>query len=79
MVTLGEYMYWLRSIGGQCKSGIGADHTRGMVPVTKLVGPSGKHVIYPGNDQSEVLSKHMIERMDRRLEVASPFPSIPRA
>lgn len=79
MATLGQYMYWLRSIGGECKSGIGADPVRGMVPITKLIAPNGKHVIHPGNDQSEVLSAHLVERMDRRLQVASPFPSVPRA
>ncbi|MEO3387890.1 hypothetical protein [Mesorhizobium sp. CAU 1741] len=72
-------MFWLKKIGGDCKSGIGADPARGMVPVTKLVAPSGKHVIHPGNDQMEILSTHVIERYDRRLAVVSPFPSVPRA
>lgn len=26
MITLGQYMMWLKSQGGQCKSGIAADH-----------------------------------------------------
>lgn len=79
MATLGQYMYWLRSIGGECRSGIAADPVRGMVPVTKMIAPTGRHVIHPGNDQSEVLSTHVIERYDRRLEVVSPFPSVPRS
>jgi hypothetical protein len=72
-------MYWLRSIGGECRSGIGADPAIGMVPITKLIAPNGRHLIYPGSDQSEVLATHTIERMDNRLQVASPFPSVPRS
>jgi len=72
-------MRWIKSIGGECRTGIGADHTRGMVPVTKLIAPNGRHVIYPGNDQNEVLARHIIERFDNRLLVVSPFPSVERS
>jgi len=72
-------MRWLRSIGGQCKTGIQADEVRGMVPVTKLVAPNGRHVIYSGNDQNEELSSYIVERFDSRLQVASPFPSVKRS
>lgn len=72
-------MSWLRGEGGHCQSGIAADEVRGMVPVTKMISPSGKRVIHPGNDQSEVLSPLIIEYFDRRLGVLSPFKSIPRA
>jgi hypothetical protein len=66
-------MGWLRSIGGHCQSGIAADDRRGMVPVTKLIAPNGRHVIHPGNDQNEILSQHIVERFDWRLRVQSPF------
>lgn len=79
MATLGEYMAWLRSVNGTCRTGIAADHNRGMVPVTKLIGPEGQHVIYPSGDQSEVLSRFTIEYFDRRLRVLSPFASVIRA
>lgn len=79
VVALGHYMTWLRSIGGSCRSGIGADPDIGMVPVTKLISPSGKHVIYPSGDQDEELSTYMIEHLDRRLGVISPFKGVPRA
>lgn len=69
-------MRWLRSQGGECRSGIAADHVRGMVPVTKLVTSGGRHVIHPGNDQNEELSPLTIAYFDRRLEVCSPFPSV---
>lgn len=75
MTTLGQYMMWLKSQGGQCKSGIAADHDRGMVPVTKLVSPTGSHVIHPGNNQGEKLSTLTIEYFDRRLVLYSPFRS----
>jgi len=79
MPTLGAYMRWLESIGGKYRSGMQADQQRGMVPVTKLIGPDGRHVIVPGNDQSEVLSTYYVEYLDRRLGVLSPFRSVPRS
>jgi len=79
MTTLGDYARWLRSIGGQCRSGIRADHNVGMVPVTKLIGPSGASLIWNGNDQSEELSSYIIEQFDRRLGVLSPFPGVKRS
>lgn len=79
MATLGEYMGWLRGQGGECRAGIAADPTRGMVPVTKLISPDGRYVIHPGSDQFEVLSRYTIEYFDRRLQMASPFVSVPRA
>jgi hypothetical protein len=72
-------MYWLRSQGGECRTGIGADSSRGMVPVTKLISPDGLYVIHPGNNQSEVLSRFTIEYFDRRLQMISPFASTLRA
>lgn len=77
--TLGQYMYWLSQIGGRCNNGIKADPSIGMVPVIKLVGPSGRHVIHSGDDQTEILSPSLIDYLDRRLEVVSPFKSVPRA
>ena len=79
MATLGQYMFWLKSIGGSCRSGIGADPAIGMVPVIKLISPTGRYVVHPGNDESEELSPYMVEYFDRRLQVASPFRAVPRA
>jgi hypothetical protein len=80
MTTLGNYIHWLCSEGGQSRSGIGADEVVGMVPITKLISPDGsKYVIYSSGDQSEILSSHTIEYFDRRLGVVSPFRSVPRA
>lgn len=74
MATLGQYMLWLREQGGSCKTGIGADEIRGMVPVIKLIGPDGKLSIVLGHDnQSEELSILMVDYLDRRLGVKSPF------
>jgi hypothetical protein len=70
-------MHWLRKQGGHCKSGIAADEIIGMVPVTKLISPVGKHVIHHGGDQSEELSALMIDYYDRRLQMISPFRSLP--
>jgi hypothetical protein len=70
-------MRWLKGEGGYSKSGIAADEVIGMVPVTKLVSPSGKHVIHYGGDQNEELSPLMIDYYDRRLVMASPFRSLP--
>lgn len=73
MTTLAQYMHWLRSIGGNCKSGIGADEKIGMVPVVRLVAPDGKHVTHGGGNQYEILSTITIRYFDRRLGVESPF------
>jgi len=80
MATLGQYMFWLKSVGGNYRSGIGADPDVGMVPVTKLISPDGRHhVIHPGNDRGEELSPYIVEYFDRRLQLVSPFRSVPRA
>ena len=79
MATLCEYMHWLRGQGGECRSGIGADPDRGMVPVIKLIAPSGRSVVHPGGDQGEILTPSIVDFYDRRLQMLSPFRSIPRA
>ena len=79
MTTLADYMHWLESVGGRCQNGIQADDIIGMVPVIKLIAPNGKHVLHDGDDQSEVLSPLTIDYFDRRLQVLSPFRTVPRA
>lgn len=79
MATLGEYMHWLRDQGGECRSGIGADPERGMVPVVKMIAPNGRWVVHPGGDQGEVLAASIVDFYDRRLQMLSPFQSVPRA
>jgi hypothetical protein len=80
VTTLGAYIDWLRSIGGRSSTGIAADPIVGMVPVTKLVSPTGvRRVIHPGGDRDERLSAAIIEQLDRRLEVLSPFRSTERS
>lgn len=79
MTTLGDYAHWLRSIGGQCRTGIRADHVVGMVPVTKLISPTGAFVVWNGNDQFEELPLYTIEYFDRRLCILSPFTSVKRS
>jgi hypothetical protein len=79
LATLADYMHWLESEGGHCQKGIQADDDIGMVPVIKLVAANGRYVIHAGDDQSETLSLMTIEYFDRRLQVISPFRSVPRA
>lgn len=79
MTSLGDYLHWLRSIGGDWRQGIAAGDA-GMEPVIKLISPDrSRHVIHSGNDQAEPLSVYLIDYFDRRLQVASPFKSLPRA
>ncbi|MBA5779544.1 hypothetical protein H2509_20630 [Stappia sp. F7233] len=78
-VTLGQYMAWVRDSGGYCTNGIQADHEIGMVPVIKLVADSGRYVIHPSDNQSEILEPSLIEYYDRRLGLVSPFKTTPRA
>lgn len=79
MATLGQYIAWLKSTGGTSKTGMGADPDIGMVPVTKLIAESGRHVIYPGADGEEELSPYMVDYLDRRLGVMSPFKGSTRS
>lgn len=79
VTTLAEYMYWLRQQGGHCKNGISTDEIVGMTPVIKLVAPSGRYVIHSGDNQLETLSPLTVEYFDRRLQLLSPFRSVPRA
>lgn len=76
MATLAQYMQWLKSQGGQCRNGIGADERIGMVPVTLLQAANGKYVIYHGSRQSDTLAPRMIAYFDSRLGVTSPFGSV---
>lgn len=73
MTTLGQYMRWLQSIGGECKTGIAIDEAIGMVPKIKLIAPGGKAVVVVNMDQNETLSPLLIENWDRRLDLLSPF------
>ncbi len=77
--TVGDYMAWIKSTGGRCRTGVGQDDAIGMVPVTKIIAVSGRHVIFPGADPDEVLSPSTIENFDRRLMVISPFRGIQRS
>ena len=72
MINLRIYMRWLRDQGGTIRTGIGADHSRVMVPVTRLQSPDGQSYVYPGADQFEVLSPLQVEIINRRLGVKYP-------
>lgn len=74
MTTLGQYMAWLNSIGGHCVSGVGVDSERGMVPSIRFHSPEGLTATVTGLAQKDELSPYLIENLDRRLLVVSPFP-----
>ena len=75
MTTLGEYMVWLKSQGGKCRSGIGADEKIGMVPVILLESPNGSYVVHSNDKQNARLSEDTINYFDRRLGMKSPYGS----
>jgi len=73
MITLGQYMVWLRSVGGHCKNGISLDPEIGMVPYVKLYGPSGLLVCHKGQQQKDALPRSAIDNFNRRLNVEVLF------
>ncbi len=73
MATLGDYMRWVESEGGHCRTGITIDPDIGMVPMVKMTMPSGRSVVFAGGDQMEPLSPSVIANFDRRLGRISPF------
>lgn len=74
--TLGEYLDWARKQGCQVDQRVvrlGGHAIR----VTKIIAPSGRGVIESGTQDDEYLVPTSVDRLDRRLGLKSPFPSIP--
>lgn len=73
MPTLGQYMAWLRSVGGEARCGVATDIKIGMVPCTKLISPDGYSAVLAGLKQRERLSRFTVQYLDRRLRMNSPW------
>ena len=74
--TLAAYIDWIRSQGGSASSGM--SNVRGrMHSLTKIIAANGNHVIVIGTRQDERLVPTMVGYLDRRLDVKSPWVSLP--
>lgn len=73
MITLGDYMSWIESIGGEATEGIGKIEDIGMVPKMVLKSPDGFKVVHKNTKREEYLPRSGIEYFNRRLQVESEF------
>jgi hypothetical protein len=74
--TLAEYAEWARQQGCIIEQGLNIKGGR-AISVTKIVAPSGKWVIEVGTQHDDYLVPTTVNRLDRRLGLRSPFPSMP--
>ena len=75
--TFQQYLEWARTEAGcEIKQGVIQDDEGRPFNITKIVAPSGKHVIEVGIQHTEFLVPTTIGRLDRRLGLTSPFFSI---
>jgi hypothetical protein len=74
--TRAQYIDWARKQGCQVSQRTVRSGGRSM-RVTKFIAPSGQGVIETGTELDEYLVPTTIDRLDRRLGLKSPWPSIP--
>lgn len=73
MITLGEYLSWVKEQGGEVKEGHGANHEKGYVPVFVLRSPSGKEVRFIDEPHETPLPLNAIKYFNRRLGIEDNF------
>lgn len=74
--TLAQYIDWARSQGCQVSHRTVKGKGR-TVRVTKFIAPSGRGMIETGTELDDYLVPTTVDRLDRRLGLKSPWPSIP--
>jgi hypothetical protein len=73
--TLVEYLRWVKGEGCTTLTGYIAT-ADGALPWTRIEAPNGSWVVEVGTEQWEFLSPTTVGRLDRRLGIKSPFPSM---
>jgi hypothetical protein len=73
--TLADYTHWARQQGCQVDCGVTVIDNR-SVRMTRIVAPSGRHVVEVGTNDDDVLVPTTVGRLDRRLGLDSPFAKI---
>lgn len=73
--TFAQYLGWAKKQGCEIKQGIihGDD---GPYNLTLIAAPSGRHYIDVGTQHSDRLLPTTIARLDRRLDMESPWFSV---
>jgi hypothetical protein len=75
--SLARYLAWAREKGGcTVDFGVMTDDAGRPFSIIKITAPSGKFVVLVNMDQKEHLVPTSIARLDRRLELQSPFFSL---
>jgi hypothetical protein len=72
--TFGDYLAWARSVGCDCKIG-----DIGGVVGWRITAPSGLHVMVMDTQQNERLVSSVLNHLDRRLGLDSPFDRVREA
>lgn len=71
--TFASYLVWAAEAGCRVESGYGGPHG---LSCTKITAPSGKSLVVPGMDQKERLVSSMLNYLDRRLGMRSPYDRV---
>jgi hypothetical protein len=74
--TLAQYIAWAEQQGCQVSHRRVRNNGR-SVCVTKFRAPSGRGVLEVGTELTDYLVPTTVDRLDRRLGLRSPWPSIP--
>jgi hypothetical protein len=66
--TLGQYLTWIVECGGHSQPGL----NHGL-PFTKITTAEGRHAFVVGTGPNERLVPTLVNSLDRRLNVTSPW------
>lgn len=73
--TLADYTAWARTLGCVIECGVVLRDGH-SVRITRIVAPSGKFAVDIGTDDHERLVPTTVARLDRRLDLDSPFAKV---
>jgi hypothetical protein len=76
--TFGEYLQWAQNVEKCTVHVLRRSTLDGNLETrTMIEAPSGRYAIERGTEQNDRLSPTTVGRLDRRLGLKSPFPSVP--
>jgi len=68
--AFGTYLAWATSVGCECNNGYNSFTN---TTCWRITAPSGRRVVVVDMEQSERLTTSMLNYLDRRLGLTSPF------
>lgn len=71
-----EYLRWAAEQGCTWQSGYAQSNDGFQEITTRIIAPDGRWYLDIGTNQFDLLVPSTIARMDRRLGIKSPFPSL---